>query len=149
MRHHACASGAPALDGTIHAEKIMTAENRIVAGRQMETDRPAERRGGLRVPHTRPAKIFDPALGRYLPGRTEEVGSGGLRIEVSAGALLRPGSMVEVYVAGDEATQPLVSRSHMRPAKVVWVDRAARAGNGRMLIGVELVAAAVARVTAA
>lgn len=115
---------------------------------RMSGEPSSERRGGMRVARVRLAKVFDPVLERYYAGRTEQVGSGGVRVGMSAGALLRPGSAVEVYISDDDS-DPLVSRSQMRPARVVWVDRSARAGAGRMFVGLQYAAATAARMSAA
>lgn len=118
------------------------------ADRRAQPELPSERRGGMRVARIGLAKVFDPALKRYYIARTEQVGSGGVRVELPGSALLRPGCAVEVYISADRG-EPLVSKAHMRPARVVWVDRTARGAGGRMVVGLEYVAASAARMSAA
>src|SRR5687768_16599655 len=57
-----------------------------------------ERRRGLRIRQHRPVKVFEPTLGRYFGGRTEDISATGLRIEVPTSALIREGTLLNVHV---------------------------------------------------
>jgi PilZ domain-containing protein len=90
---------------------------------QDETDGPRERRRGLRVRQSRPVKVFEPTASRYFGGRTEDISSTGLRIELPAYVPVREGEMLNIHVGLNHQGQSLANRRQMIPAKVVWVSR--------------------------
>jgi|SRR5688572_6292830 hypothetical protein len=108
-----------------------------------------ERRRGDRVREERPVKIFEPTIARFFPGRTTDVGTTGLRLEVPMWAPIRPGKVISVHVGLNGAGEALAHRRHMIPARVVWVDRTSEKTRGRLLAGVEFVASVAARLDAA
>jgi hypothetical protein len=108
-----------------------------------------ERRRGLRVRQSRPVKVFEPSLSRYFGGRTEDISSTGLRLELPTSAPLRAGSVINVHVGLSESGQSLAHRRHMIPAKVVWIDRSATRGAGMLSAGIEFVASTAAHLDAA
>jgi hypothetical protein len=113
-----------------------------------EVDALPERRRGLRIRQSRPIKMYEPTVSRYFGGQTADISSTGLRLELPAAAPIRPGKMVSVYVGLAVSGEGLANRRQMIPARVVWIDREA-GGEGRMVAGVEFVAAMAARVDAA
>jgi hypothetical protein len=82
-----------------------------------------ERRRGLRVRQSRPVKIYDAHAARYFGGRTEDISSTGLRLELPAYAPVRPGAMLCIHVGLNHQGQSLANRRQMIPARVVWVRR--------------------------
>ena len=119
------------------SERIETGVN---TGQQHEqTDRPGERRRGLRVRQHRPVKIYEPVGARYFGGQTEDISSTGLRIELPAFATVREGETLCIHVGLSRQGQSLANRRHMIPARVVWVRRSgSRPGRpGTIEAGVE------------
>jgi hypothetical protein len=98
---------------------------------------PIERRRGLRIAQNRPVKVFDPSSARYLPGQTEDVSVTGLRIELPISAPVQPGKTINIHVGLSSAGQSLVNRRQMIPARIVWINRAARWDRGTMTAGLE------------
>ena len=86
-------------------------------------DKYMERRRGLRIRQNRPVKVYDPTAGRYFGGKTEDVSSTGLRIELPAWATVRTGETLNVHVGLSSSGQSLANRRQMMPARVVWVNR--------------------------
>lgn len=120
-----------------------------------ETDREvleqdySERRRGLRVRQQRPVKVYQPAAHRYFGGRTEDVSSTGLRIELPAHAPVHPGATLAIHVGLDRQGQTLAHRRQMIPARVVWVSRGRGRHAGTLEAGVEFLATQAARLDAA
>lgn len=114
-----------------------------------------ERRRGLRVRQSRPVKVLEATGGRYYGGRTRDVSSTGLQVELPAHAAVWPGAILHIHVGvGDGG--PLANRRHMVPARVVWVERtrwmAAAADDSvgaTVLAGVEFAASISAELHAA
>jgi hypothetical protein len=111
----------------------------------------AERRRGLRIRQDRPVKVFDATASRYFGGKTRDVSSTGLKIELPAGMPVRPGNVITIHVGLSEAGQPLANRRAMIPAKIVWVDRGFdhKTDKPRLTAGVEFVASIAAHLDAA
>jgi hypothetical protein len=107
----------------------------------------AERRRGLRIRQDRPVKIYEPRGSRYFGGKTCDVSSTGLRIELPAFATLKEGETLNVHVGLSNFGQTLANRRSMMPARVVWVDRTESAST--MEVGVEFVATIFAHLDAA
>lgn len=85
------------------------------------TDAPkSERRCEARQTVTRPAKIYVPSTGRFIPAQTCDVSTGGLLLETDSlgGALPAPGTPVCVSVLWT-SRQALVAADDMIPARVV------------------------------
>jgi len=80
-----------------------------------------ERRRGMRVRQSRTVKIFEPIAGRYVGGRTIDLSSQGLRVELPARAGLRQGEIVKVHVGTASGTGAVASRRPMVTARVVWL----------------------------
>jgi len=121
-----------------------TAEGRI----QSEEENGFERRRGLRVRQQRPVKIYDTSAARYFGGRTEDISTTGLRIELPAFAPIRQGETLNIHVGLSNRGESLANRRQMIPARVVWVNRA-DADNGKIEAGVEFLASIAARLDAA
>jgi hypothetical protein len=100
----------------------------------------AERRRGLRVRQQRPVKIFEPLGSRYFGGQTEDISSTGLRIELPAYALVRPGETLSIHVGLSLRGETLANRRQMIPVRVVWVSRHAAGATGKLEAGVEFMA---------
>jgi len=82
-----------------------------------------ERRRGLRIRQNRPVKVFEPGIGRYFGGQTEDISSTGLRIELPLWATVRPGETLSIHVGLSRKGESLANRRQMIPARVVWVNR--------------------------
>jgi len=80
-----------------------------------------ERRRGMRVRQSRTVKIFEPIAGRYVGGRTIDLSSQGLRVEMPARAGLRQGEIIKVHVGTASGTGAVANRRPMIPARVVWI----------------------------
>ena len=106
-----------------------------------------ERRRGLRIRQQRPVKVFEPTLGRYFGGQTEDISATGLRIELPPSALIREGKVLTVHVGLNASGETLANRRQMVPARVVWIERSM--GAARMRAGIEFLASVAAHVDAA
>src|ERR687895_1556644 len=98
-----------------------------------------ERRRGLRIRQRRPVKVFEPAARRYYGGRTEDISSTGLRIELPLWAAVQPGEEIAVHVGLNRKGESLAHRRQMITARVVWVNRTA-GKRPRLEAGVEFLA---------
>ena len=107
-----------------------------------------ERRRGLRIRQRRPVKVFEPAARRYHGGRTEDISSTGLRIELPAWATVRPGDEIAVHVGLNRKGESLAHRRQMITARVVWVNRTS-GKHPRLEAGVEFLASIAAHLDAA
>ena len=105
-----------------------------------------ERRRGLRIAQQRPVKVLEPSIGRYYPGQTQDVSSTGLRLELPASAMVRPGKVINIHVGVGATGSALANRRQMMPARVVWVDRSQP---GKLAAGIEFVATTSAHLDAA
>ncbi len=109
----------------------------------------SERRRGLRIEQDRPIKVFEPAGSRYFGGRTADISSTGLRIELPSHAMVREGETLAVHVGLSDRGHSLANRRQMLRTRVVWVDRSASNPAGKMQVGVEFLANIVASLDAA
>jgi PilZ domain len=107
-----------------------------------------ERRRGLRVSQHRPVKIFDTTADRYIAGRTTDVSSSGLQIQVPVWAPVMEGNTLAVHI-GSGAGSPLVQRRSMIPARVVWVGPRDMSGRSFVTVGIEFLASVSAHLAAA
>ncbi|MBC7783754.1 MAG: PilZ domain-containing protein [Burkholderiales bacterium] len=98
---------------------------------------PFNRRRGLRVPQSRPVKVYEPAASRFFGGRTRNVSTTGLQLEFPSFVQLRPGRLVNVHIGLDDAGQALANRRHMVPARVVWMRTETVMHTDLLLVGVE------------
>lgn len=114
-----------------------------------QTEVLTERRRGLRVSQQRPVKVFDAAANRYVGGRTFDVSSSGLRIELPAWAPITEGKTLDVHVGMAAAGSPLVYRRSMIPARVVWVTPRLADGRATVTVGIEFLASVSAHLEAA
>ncbi|HMO27490.1 MAG TPA: PilZ domain-containing protein, partial [Tepidisphaeraceae bacterium] len=80
-----------------------------------------DRRADPRVVCEHAIKLHDARSRRYIAGRTCDLSSTGMRLEVPAWAPIELGAAVSVYVAEDRPR--LAPHSAMKPARVVWIDR--------------------------
>jgi len=108
-----------------------------------------ERRRGLRIEQDRPIKVFEPAGSRYFGGKTQDISSTGLRIELPSNAMVREGETLAVHVGLSDRGHSLANRRQMLRTRVVWVDRSANNPAGKMQVGVEFLASIVASLDAA
>lgn len=111
------------------------------------SDGHCERRRGLRIRQARPVKVYEQTGARYFGGRTEDISATGLRIELPASALLRPGKLLSVHVGLDREGTMLANRRSLIPARVVWVDRGETMAS--VVAGVEFLASTAAHLDAA
>jgi hypothetical protein len=108
-----------------------------------------ERRRGLRIRQARPVKVYEPAMPRYFGGQTEDICSTGLRLELPISTPINPGKMLTVHVGLGDGAQMLANRRQMIPARVVWIDRAEKHAEGRLVAGVEFLSSVAAAMDAA
>ena len=108
-----------------------------------------ERRRGLRIRQARPIKVFEPTLGRYFGGQTEDISSTGLRVELPLSTPILPGRRLEIHVGQSGAGESLAIRRQMIMARIIWIDRAATAARGRLIAGVQFLSSMAAQVDAA
>ncbi len=109
----------------------------------------SERRRGLRIEQDRPIKVFEPNGSRYFGGKTQDISSTGLRIELPNHAAVREGETLAVHVGLSDRGHSLANRRQMLRARVVWVDRSASNATGKLQVGVEFLASIVASLDAA
>jgi hypothetical protein len=107
-----------------------------------------ERRRGLRIRQNRPVKVFEPGVGRYFGGQTEDISATGLRIEMPLWASVRPGESLSIHVGLSRKGEGLANRRRMIPARVVWVRRS-RGANAHLEAGVEFLSSIAAHLDAA
>ena len=107
-----------------------------------------ERRRGLRIRQRRPVKVFEPAARRYYGGRTEDISSTGLRIELPLWACVQPGEEIAIHVGLNRKGESLAHRRQMISAQVVWVNRTT-GKQARLEAGVEFLASIAAHLDAA
>jgi hypothetical protein len=107
-----------------------------------------ERRRGLRIMQHRPVKVFDSTADRYIPGRTSDISSSGLQIQLPAWAPVSEGKTLAVHVGAD-AGMPLVNRHSMISARVVWVGPRKLDGRSLVSVGIEFLASVSAHLEAA
>jgi PilZ domain len=127
---------------------LLLAETDQLAADEAE-DLTLERRRGLRVQQHRPVKVYESTTSRYFGGRTEDVSSTGLRLELPAFAPIRTGETLNIHVGLNAQGETLANRRQMIPARVVWVNRSQSAKRGRLEVGVEFLASIAARLDAA
>ena len=112
-------------------------------------DHGAERRRGLRVQQARPVKVYDSAGARFFGGVTADISATGLRIEIPASAMLRPGKVLNVHVGLSRDGLTLANRRQVMPARVVWVDGSEATAAGHVIAGIEFLASIAAHLDAA
>jgi hypothetical protein len=78
-----------------------------------------DRRRSIRVPATRPVKLFHQASGRFLPASTVNVSAGGVMLQITWPCALRPGEPVDVYLPTD--ARAVLTGAHRIPARVLRV----------------------------
>ena len=96
------------------------------------SDASFERRRGLRVRQQRPVKVYETTTARYFGGRTEDVSTTGLRIELPAFAPIREGETLNIHVGLSNTGESLANRRQMIPARVVWINRRLSEKGGRI-----------------
>src|SRR5437763_38666 len=96
-----------------------------------------ERRRGLRIRQARPVKVFEPTGSRYFGGQTEDISATGLRVELPLSATVRPGRLVNIHVGLSAQGEALANRRQMMSARVVWISRDPRLGQGKLTAGIE------------
>lgn len=97
----------------------------------------ADRRRSLRVRQARPVKIFNPLARKFLPGKTLDVSSTGLRIELPIASTVASGTLLNVHVGLSQQGSSLANRRRMIPARVVWMHQAGL--DHRAVVGLEFV----------
>ncbi len=107
-----------------------------------------ERRRGLRIRQHRPVKVFEPGVGRYFGGQTEDISATGLRLELPLWATVRPGETLSIHVGLSRKGESLANRRQMIPARIVWVHRAA-GRRAYLEAGVEFLSSIAAHLDAA
>ena len=96
-----------------------------------------ERRVGSRVKIARPIKVVDLANGRHIAGRSRDVSSTGMRLELPMTNGMRPGDTVHVDVGMLSGLGPLTGKPRVIPARVVWVNRQHKMLRPLLTAGVE------------
>ena len=82
-----------------------------------------ERRTGSRVKIARPIRVVELSTGRHIAGRSRDVSSTGMKIEIHASDHVREGDIVRVDVGTLSGIGPLLTRPRIIPARVVWIRR--------------------------
>ena len=121
----------------------------LPAWTKTEAEEAMERRRGLRIQQDRPIKVFEPTSSRYFSGKTEDVSTTGLRIELPRRSAVRVGAMLSVHVGLNRIGESLANRRQMIPARVVWVNRAGDMQSNTIMAGVEFLASIAAHLDAA
>lgn len=96
-----------------------------------------ERRYGSRVKIARPIKVVDLANGRHIAGRSRDVSSSGMRLEIPMTNGLKVGDAVHVDVGMLSGIGPLTGRPRVIPARVVWLQRQTKMLRPLLTAGVE------------
>ena len=109
----------------------------------------SERRRGLRIRQARPIKVYDAAAARYFGGQTEDISATGLRVELPLSATVRPGRLVNIHVGLSAQGEALANRRQMMSARVVWISRDPRLGQGKLTAGIEFLPSIAAHLDAA
>ncbi len=108
-----------------------------------------ERRRGLRIRQARPIKVYEPSLGRYFGGQTEDISATGLRLELPLSTPVIPGRRLEIHVGQSGLGESLAVRRQMIMARVIWIDRSGTSSRGRLVAGVQFLSSMAAQVDAA
>ena len=82
-----------------------------------------ERRTGSRVKIARPIRVVELSTGRHIAGRSRDVSSTGMKIEIHASDHVREGDIVRVDVGTLSGIGPLLTRPRVIPARVIWIRR--------------------------
>ncbi len=96
-----------------------------------------ERRTATRVRICRPVKVIDLAIGRHAAGRSRDVSSTGMKVEIPASNHIHEGDTIHIDVGTLGGVGPLVGRPHIIPARVVWIRREAKLLRPMLTAGVE------------
>jgi len=96
-----------------------------------------ERRLGSRVKIARPIRVVELSTGRHIAGRSRDISSTGMKIEIHASDHVREGDIVRVDVGTLSGIGPLVTRPRVIPARVVWIKREQKLLRPLITAGVE------------
>lgn len=96
-----------------------------------------ERRTGSRVKIARPIRVVELSTGRHIAGRSRDVSSTGMKIEIHASDHVREGDTVRVDVGTLSGIGPLLTRPRVIPARVVWIHREQKLLRPLITAGVE------------
>lgn len=95
------------------------------------------RHGGSRVKIARPIRVVELCSGRHIAGRSRDISSTGMRLEIPVSNTLRPGDAVQVDVGTLSGIGPLTGRRRVIAARVVWVNRQHKMLRPLLTLGVE------------
>lgn len=96
-----------------------------------------ERRGDTRVKIARPIRVVELNTGRHIAGRSRDVSSSGMKIEIHVSDHVREGDTVRVDVGTLSGIGPLIHRPRVIPARVVWIRREQKLLRPLITAGVE------------
>lgn len=96
-----------------------------------------ERRTSTRVRICRPVKVIDLSVGRHAAGRSRDVSSTGMKVEIPATNHIHEGDTIHVDVGTLGGVGPLRGRPHVIPARVVWIRRESKLVRPMLTAGIE------------
>lgn len=96
-----------------------------------------ERRVDTRVKIARPIRVVELNTGRHIAGRSRDVSSSGMKIEIHVSDHVREGDTVRVDVGTLSGIGPLLHRPRVIPARVVWIRREQKLLRPLITAGVE------------
>ncbi len=96
-----------------------------------------DRRRGSRIKLARPIKIVVLGSGRHMAGRSRDVSSTGMKLEVPMSNSIIEGQTIHVHVGSLAGMGPLANRCSVIPARVVWVRRESKLVRPMLTAGVE------------
>jgi hypothetical protein len=96
-----------------------------------------ERRCSTRVRISRPIRVIDLIIGRHAAGRSRDVSSTGMKVEIPATNGIQEGDTIQVDVGTLAGVGPLFGRPRVIPARVVWIRRESKMLRPMLTAGVE------------
>lgn len=96
-----------------------------------------ERRCSTRIRISRPVKVIDLSIGRHAAGRSRDISSSGMKVEIPATNYIHEGDTVHIDVGTMGGVGPLAGRSRVIAARVVWIRRESKLVRPLLTAGIE------------
>lgn len=96
-----------------------------------------ERRGATRVRISRPVRVIDLAICRHAAGRSRDISSTGMRVEIPASNAIQVGDTIHVDVGTLAGVGPLYGRPRVIPGRIVWIQREGKMLRPMLTAGIE------------
>jgi hypothetical protein len=96
-----------------------------------------ERRVAARVRLSRPVRVIALSSGRHMAGKSRDVSSTGMRLELPVSNAIVEGEAVQLDIGSLAGVGPLRSRRSVVAARVVWVKRENKLVRPMLTAGVE------------